>query len=145
MGCFLDSYSRIGFVDSYIEIVMKSILLTIKSFFNFIYSLFFTRDDDLDVLQLLFTAIVVVTLLVAWKVTTETGMSDAIKTEGLITLRWLTGLLVVTAVPKWLVPAMIQSKTNMMGQVSNVTAQGTSEEWQHTDLPIQPPEPEEKV
>lgn len=124
---------------------MKSILRAIKLFFNFIYSLFFTRDDDLDVLQLLFTAIVVVTLLVAWKVTTESGMSDAVKTEGLITLRWLTGLLVVTAVPKWLVPAVIQSKTNLMNQVSNVTGQGTSEEWQHTDLPIQPPEPEERV
>jgi hypothetical protein len=124
--------------------ILKSIGRGIKSFANFIYSLFFTRDDDLDVLQLLFTAIVLVTLLVAWKVTTETGMSDAVKTEGLITLRWLTGLLVVTAVPKWLVPAMIQSKSNLMNQVSTAASlQGTSEEWQHTDLPIQPPEREE--
>jgi len=120
---------------------MKSILTAIKGFFNFIYSLFFTRDDDLDVLQLLFAAIVVVTLLVAWKVTTGSGISDTVRTEGLITLRWLTGLLVVTAVPKWLVPAMVQSKTNLMSQVSNVTSgQASSEEWQHVDVPIQPEE-----
>lgn len=117
---------------------MKSILLAFKSFFTFIYSLFFTRDDDLDVLQLLFAAIVVVTLLVAWKVTTGTGISDAVRTEGLITLRWLTGLLVVTAVPKWLVPAMVQSKTNLMTQVTNNSSeQAASEEWQHVDVPLQ--------
>lgn len=120
------------------ESVFGSIGKSIKGFFTFIYSLFFTRDDDLDVLQLLFAAIVVVTLLVAWKVTTGNGISDAVRTEGLITLRWLTGLLVVTAVPKWLVPAMVQSKTNLMSQVSNVTSgQSSSEEWQHVDVPIQ--------
>jgi hypothetical protein len=125
--------------------ILKSIAKTIKGFFNFIYSLFFTRDDDLDVLQLLFAAIVVVTLLVAWKVTTGSGISDAVRTEGLITLRWLTGLLVVTAVPKWLVPAVVQSKSNLMTQVSNANSeQAASEEWQHVDVPIQTEEEEGK-
>lgn len=33
--------------------------------------------------------------------------------EGLITLRYILGLLVLTVVPTWLVPFMINSKTKM--------------------------------
>lgn len=79
---------------------------------EFLYRLWFTRDDDLDVLQVLFTIIVVVTLMVTWHVITDVLISDIVKVEGLITLRWLTGLLVITAVPKWLVPFISeQTKT----------------------------------
>jgi 4-amino-4-deoxy-L-arabinose transferase-like glycosyltransferase len=77
----------------------------VKSFFNFIYSLFFTRDDDLDVLQLLFTVLVVMALVILWKLTlVKPEVSDLVVVESLKTLRWLVGLLVLTAVPKWLVP-----------------------------------------
>lgn len=96
---------------------MKQTILTMfEKFFNFLYALFFTRDDDLDVLQLLFTAIVVTTLLVVWKRSNVLGVSDAVQIEGLITLRWLAGLLVVTAVPKWLVPTIASM---FGGQVQN--------------------------
>lgn len=106
---------------------MKSLLKLFEKFSNFIYALFFTRDDDLDVLQLLFTVIVIVTLLVTWKVTTLAGMNDTVRVEGLITLRWLTGLLVITAVPKWLVPFVIQAKSNLtdISSPSQVTQQTT--------------------
>lgn len=79
---------------------------------RFVYRLFFTRDDDLDVLQLLFTAIIVVTLIVVWKVASD-SYSESVQREALITLRWLAGLLVATAVPKWMVPTAIETlKTN---------------------------------
>jgi len=83
---------------------MKEFLTLLKKFAKFIYALFFTRDDDLDVLQLLFATIVVVTLMVVWNVSMAAGNDASVKIEGLVTLRWLTGLLVVTAVPKWLIP-----------------------------------------
>jgi hypothetical protein len=73
---------------------------------DFIYKLFFTRDDDLDILQVLFAIIIFVTLFVVWEVSLNDLTPATVKVEGLITLRWLTGLLVVTAVPKWLVPVM---------------------------------------
>jgi len=79
----------------------------IEGFYNFIYRLFFTRDDDLDVLQLLFAILLVVTMRVAWVLTTSPDMSDEVRIQGLIELRWLIALLVVTAVPKWLVPSIV--------------------------------------
>lgn len=101
------------------------------TFREFFYRLWFTREDDLDALQLLFTVIVIVTLMVTWKVTTVEGMADVVRVEGLITLRWLTGLLVVTAVPKWLVPFVIQAKGNLTSQKTStqeVMEEGVSEE-----------------
>jgi hypothetical protein len=84
-----------------------------KAIGNFFYRAFFTRDDDMDMLQVLFVAIVVVTLQVVWKLTTGyEDMSEAVRIEALVTLRWLTGLLVITAVPKWMVPFMVQHKTD---------------------------------
>lgn len=87
---------------------------------SFLYALFFTRDDDLDVLQLLFTSIIIIALLIVWNLTTIAGNSDAVKIESLVTLRWLIGLLVITAVPKWIVPFMAKVKddtelTNLLG------------------------------
>lgn len=81
-----------------------------KKLTEFIYKLFFTRDDDLDVLQLLFAIIILVTLVVSWIVATSGGEEAVVKVESLVTLRWLAGLLVLTAVPKWLVPFVIKSK-----------------------------------
>lgn len=91
---------------------MKSLLTLLQKLTDFIYALFFTRDDDLDVLQLLFATIVIVTLMVVWNVSVADTNEASVKIEGMITLRWLTGLLVVTAVPKWLLPFVVkQSKT----------------------------------
>jgi len=78
---------------------------------KFLYALFFTRDDDLDILQILFSTIVIVAIIIAWKVNTATQMSDAVRIEGMVTLRWMIGLLVVTAVPKWLAPLVAQKTT----------------------------------
>jgi hypothetical protein len=72
---------------------------------EFLHSLFFTRDDDLDILQVLFAAIIVVALAGTWHSITTESVSEVVQVEALITLRWLAGLLVITAVPKWLVPA----------------------------------------
>ena len=74
---------------------------------NFIYRLFFTRDDDLDVLQLLFAVLLVVAMRSAWIVIVATDMSDPVRIEGMVQLRWIIGLLVITAIPKWLVPSMV--------------------------------------
>lgn len=97
-----------------------------KTVSTFFYQLLFTRDDDLDMLQILFATIVIVTLLIAWKVTTGVGMTDTVRVEGLITLRWLTSLLVVTAVPKWLVPFIINAKTVNPLPVSKNLVEDTS-------------------
>lgn len=91
---------------------MKQVLTLLKKLADFVYALFFTRDDDLDMLQVLFAAIIVVTLMVVWNLSQTSGIDAAVKIEGLVTLRWLTGLLVVTAVPKWLLPFIVkQTKT----------------------------------
>ena len=86
---------------------MRTVTETLNKLLEFLYALFFTRDDDLDMLQILFTAIIIITLMIVWHVSVMDANNDAVKIEGLITLRWLTGLLVVTAVPKWLVPLMV--------------------------------------
>jgi hypothetical protein len=95
---------------------------------EFIHALFFTRDDDLDILQVLFAAIIIVTLAVTWKAINILEVGDVVKIEALITLRWLSALLVITAVPKWLVPwigSVVRSKisnnseSNFIGNVSS--------------------------
>lgn len=70
-----------------------------------LYRLLFTRDDDLDLLQVLFLVIVSVTLAIVWRLAMP-GTAEAVVIEGLVTLRWLVGLLVVTAVPKWMAPML---------------------------------------
>lgn len=70
---------------------------------SFLYRLLFTRDDDLDLLQVLFLVIVGVTLAIVWRLV-RPGTPETVVIEGLVTLRWLVGLLVVTAVPKWMAP-----------------------------------------
>lgn len=87
------------------EITNRAVTGNMK-FKEFLYRLFFTRDDSLDVLQMLFSTIVVVALLVVWGGAVSDVTTESVKIEGLVTLRWLTGLLVITAVPKWLVPFM---------------------------------------
>lgn len=79
-----------------------------NKFLKFLYQLFFTRNDDLDTLQVLFTVIVIVSLQVVWYITTNKTVSDGVRVEALVTLRWMLGLLVLTAVPKWMVPHMAQ-------------------------------------
>ena len=77
---------------------------------EFLYKLFFDREDSLDTLQVLFTAIVIVALMVVWRL--SIGVEDpSVKIESLVTIRWLVGLLVVTAVPKWMIPAMTKILT----------------------------------
>ena len=88
-----------------------------KQVLEFIYKLFFTRDDDLDTLQVLFAAIVIVTLMITWKITTGMSVNDTVRIEGMVTLRWLTGLLVITAVPKWLVPFISNHKKEIDKEV----------------------------
>jgi hypothetical protein len=83
---------------------MEKFTPVVKKAGHFLYSLFFTRDDDLDVLQVLFTAIIVIALMATWHSITSILTEEAVKIEALVTLRWLAGLLVITAVPKWLVP-----------------------------------------
>lgn len=78
---------------------------------NFLYRLFFDREDSLDTLQILFTAIVIITLMVVWNLSNGTMETPEVKVESLITLRWLVGLLVITAVPKWMIPAMTKVLT----------------------------------
>lgn len=91
---------------------MQSIINVFKAIGQFIYSLFFTRDDDLDILQVLFAAIIIVSLLILWRLfVVQTDTSDAVLIEALKTLRWMIGLLVVTAVPKWLVPYITKQDT----------------------------------
>jgi hypothetical protein len=85
-----------------------------KKFFDFVYALFFTRDDDLDVLQLLFASIVIVALIITWYVAIPSGNPENVRIEALVTLRWLAGLLVITAVPKWLVP-FISNQSKAVG------------------------------
>jgi hypothetical protein len=87
---------------------MQSVIKFFKAIGNFIYALFFTRDDDLDVLQLMFAVILAIATAVVWNLTNTVGMSDTVIIESLVTLRWMIGLLVVTAVPKWLVPYMVE-------------------------------------
>jgi hypothetical protein len=84
--------------------------MTIK---EFVYRLFFTREDSLDVLQLLFTIVVGVTLMSVWKIITlmMSGSDGEVVIEALKTLRWLAGLLVITAVPSWMVPIVAKMRT----------------------------------
>ena len=85
-----------------------------QKFFTFIYALFFTRDDDLDILQVLFASIVIVALIITWYVAIPSNNAENVRIEALVTLRWLAGLLVITAVPKWLVP-FISSHSKSIG------------------------------
>ena len=85
------------------------------TFTEFLYRLLFTREDDLDLLQLLFAAIIIVTLAVTWMAISVVSIQETVKVEALITLRWLAALLILAAVPKWLVPSMqaVLSKNKM--------------------------------
>lgn len=74
---------------------------------EFVYRLFFTRTDDMDVLQVLFAVIVLVSLAIVWRISVPGADPGTVK-EGLVTLRWLLGLLIITAVPSWLVPSITQ-------------------------------------
>ena len=96
---------------------MKAFAKAFGKLVDFLYALFFTRDDDLDILQVLFATIVIVALLVIWNVSVNGTNNDAVKIEGLVTLRWLTGLLVITAVPKWLVPLMSKHTKSLPMQI----------------------------
>ena len=103
-----------GFV--YTKVYVKPLFgIYMKKFFDFAYALFFTRDDDLDILQVLFASIVVVALIITWYVAIPSGNAENVRIEALVTLRWLAGLLVITAVPKWLVP-FISKQTNVLNK-----------------------------
>lgn len=95
---------------------LQKLIKNFKMFAKFLYQLFFTRDDDLDMLQVLFAAIIVVALVVTWDTMSDpiTITSDTVKIEALVTLRWLAGLLVITAVPKWLVPSIQEIVTKKL-------------------------------
>lgn len=84
-----------------------------KSFQQFLYQLFFTRDDDLDILQVLFAGIIVVTLIIAVHIFRVGSTQPTVQIEALVTLRWLVALLVVTAVPKWLVPFVVKTGVSL--------------------------------
>lgn len=86
---------------------------------TFLYRLFFDRDDSLDTLQILFTGIIIITLKVVWKLATGEAETPEVKIEALVTLRWLVGLLVITAIPKWMIPAMTTVLTR--GQLPKTT------------------------
>jgi len=74
---------------------------------RFLYALFFTRDDDLDLLQVLFVIITLLAIYLAYYVVVLTDSTDPVKLEAFVTLRWMLGLLIVTAVPKWIVPSIV--------------------------------------
>lgn len=82
-----------------------------NKFMDFLYKIFFDREDALDILQVLFTVIVVITLLVVWNLSAAVEESATVKIEALVTLRWLVGLLVITAVPKWMIPSLVKILT----------------------------------
>jgi hypothetical protein len=69
---------------------------------NFLYRLFFTRNDDLDILQLLFATVAIIAIIITWNIAMTPSNADAVRIESLITLRYLLGLLVISAVPKWM-------------------------------------------
>ena len=77
---------------------------------NFVYRLFFTRNDDLDTLQILFNLVVCFTLGLIMYLIRNTADKEVI-VEGLITLRYLAGMLVITAVPSWVVPSYFRKDT----------------------------------
>jgi len=80
------------------------------SYKEFLFRLFFTRNDDLDILQVLFALIVVVTLILIVYMTVH-KFDSTVLIEALLTLRWMIGLLVVTAVPRWLIPSVLRTLT----------------------------------
>ena len=82
-----------------------------NKFTTFIYKLFFTRDDDLDILQILFTLIILSAIWISLYVLII-PVESQVQIEALITLRWLAGLLFITAVPKWLVPFIKPQRGN---------------------------------
>ena len=90
---------------------------------DFLHRLLFTRDDDLDLLQVLFLLIVGVTLAIVWRLA-RPGTPDAVVIEGIVTLRWMVGLLVLTAVPKWLVPTMAGVLSSKYGESAGKAASG---------------------
>jgi hypothetical protein len=92
----------------------------LSKLWEFIHALFFTRDDDLDILQVLFAAIILTALAATWRTINIVEIGETVKIEALVTLRWLAGLLVITAVPKWMVP--------MMGNIVSKKLPDTSEE-----------------
>jgi len=99
-----------------IKKLLNDFIILMRTLNNFLYKLFFTRDDDLDMLQVLFAMIICVTLFVTWNVMVQPNdfTSEAVKIEALVTLRWLAGLLVITAVPKWLVPSIQEIVTKKL-------------------------------
>jgi hypothetical protein len=100
-----------------------------QKFANFLYRAFFTRDDDLDVLQVLFVAIVATTLYVVVQLTTNyTEMSEVVKVEALVTLRWLTGLMIITAVPKWMIPFIVKHRVHDIKQPASIEPPTATEE-----------------
>ncbi len=99
-----------------IKKLLNDFIILMRTLNNFLYQLFFTRDDDLDMLQVLFAMIICVTLFVTWSVMGQPNdfTPEAVKIEALVTLRWLAGLLVITAVPKWLVPSIQEIVTKKL-------------------------------
>ncbi len=113
---------------------MKTILNLIQSLGKFIYALFFTREDDLDTLQVMFAVIIVVALLILWRLSiVQTDTSDTVLVEILKTLRWMIGLLVVTAVPKWLVPFMVNRANSAQQEETKNIEEPWDEPTEYTD------------
>jgi hypothetical protein len=71
-------------------------------------------------------------LVILWKLTLiKAEVSDIVIVESIKTLRWMIGLLVLTAIPKWLVPFMSgQLKSNSVIEQKSIetTEEAATEE-----------------
>lgn len=87
---------------------------------DFLRRLFFTRDDDLDLLQVLFVLLVGITAAASYEVIvhvaaapgTASGTAVAMVHEAFLTLRVMFTALIVAAVPSWMVPAITSVLTS---------------------------------
>lgn len=83
---------------------------------KFIYRLFFTRDDDMDLLQFMFLVLIVF-FMVSFAFV---GMGVwTIPAEAWTIFKWVFTVLAVTGVPSWL--AVILAKTFGGGAVTEIT------------------------
>jgi hypothetical protein len=74
---------------------------------DFLFRLFFTRDDDLDVLQLLFLAW---SVFLMWMVERVGSGAWTLPTAVWATVSGFLATLAISAVPKWLAPLLASRK-----------------------------------
>lgn len=104
---------------------------------RFCYRLFFTRDDDLDLLQVAYLALLALSMRIVWLHAVATGYKPS--TAAWTFLAGLLGTLVLAAVPKWVGELMVRNRA--AGELARAVASSGSST---VDSPLPRPTDDER-